>query len=83
MDLDQENLPPPTATFMDVTEKIIGCAFTIMNDLGSGFLEKVYENALVVELRQKGLQVIQQKQIEIRYRNIIGGGIFCRFSRGR
>jgi GxxExxY protein len=35
-----------------VTEKIIGCAFTVGNRLGCGFLEKVYENALVIELPQ-------------------------------
>ena len=33
-----------------VTEKIIGCAFTVDNRLGCGFLEKIYENALVIEL---------------------------------
>ena len=59
--------------FSDVTEKIIGCAFTVMNTLGSGFLEKVYENALVVELRHMGLKVSQQKPIEVRYRDTLVG----------
>ena len=36
----------------DITEKIIGCAFRVSNTLGTGFLEKVYENALVHELRK-------------------------------
>ncbi|MCB0127366.1 MAG: GxxExxY protein [Caldilineaceae bacterium] len=35
-----------------ITEKIIGCAFRVSNTLGTGFLEKVYENALVHELRK-------------------------------
>ena len=39
-----------------VTEKIIGCAFTVGNRLGCGFLEKIYENALVIELRKAGLR---------------------------
>jgi GxxExxY protein len=38
-----------------LTERIIGCAFKVSNALGIGFLEKVYENALVHELRKNGL----------------------------
>ncbi|MBN1877649.1 MAG: GxxExxY protein [Anaerolineae bacterium] len=40
-----------------ISERVIGCAFTVSNTLGSGFLEKVYENALVHELRKAGLAV--------------------------
>jgi GxxExxY protein len=43
----------------EVTEKIIGCAYSVANGLGRGFLEKVYENAMCVELRRAGL-VVQQ-----------------------
>ncbi len=56
-----------------VTEKIIGCAFTVSNNLGCGFLEKVYENALAHELRKLGLQVQQQYQIKVYYDGIIVG----------
>ncbi len=45
-----------------VTEKIIGCAYKVMNGLGCGFLEKVYENALAHEIRKLGLKVEQQKK---------------------
>ena len=38
-----------------VTERIIGSAFTVSNELGNGFLEKVYENALAHELRKAGI----------------------------
>ena len=41
----------------DLTEKIIGCAFTVYNTLGAGFLEKVYEQALILELKASGLSV--------------------------
>jgi GxxExxY protein len=45
----------------ELSKKIIGCAFKVQNLLGYGFLEKVYENALVVELREyEGLSVKQQ-----------------------
>jgi len=38
-----------------LTETIVGCAFKISNTLGSGFVEKVYENALAIELRKAGM----------------------------
>jgi GxxExxY protein len=56
-----------------VTEKIIGCAFKVSNELGSGFLEKVYENALAHELRKAGLQVQQQSPIDVRYDGVVVG----------
>jgi len=51
----------------DITEKILQCAFRVHNKLGCGFLEKVYENALVYELRKNGLAVQQQFQIDVFY----------------
>ena len=56
-----------------VTERIIGCAFVVGNTLGVGFLEKVYENALVHELRKQGLQVEQQRPVEVWYDGVIVG----------
>ena len=56
-----------------ITEKIIGCAFTVANALGSGFLEKVYENALVYELRKQGFHVEQQYPVPVYYEGIIVG----------
>ena len=56
-----------------ITEKIIGCVHQVSNILGPGFLEKVYENALAVELGLVGLQVAQQRRIEVYYReNLVG-----------
>ena len=53
-----------------VTEKIIGCVHHVSNTLGTGFLEKVYENALAVELRLNSLKVVQQQRVEISYRDV-------------
>ena len=53
-----------------VTEKIIGCAYTVISSLGSGFLEKVYENALTHEIRKAGVQVFQQHSIKVSYDGI-------------
>ena len=50
-----------------ITEKIIGCCYTVGNTLGCGFLEKVYENALAIEIRKIGLQVEQQYPIPVYY----------------
>ena len=56
-----------------VTERIIGCAFEISNELGPGFLEKLYENALAHELRLAGLAVQQQHGITVRYKGVTIG----------
>ena len=56
-----------------VTEKIIGCAFTVGNRLGCGFLEKVYENALVIELRRAGLHIAQQQLMKVLYDEVVVG----------
>ncbi|MBE7474215.1 MAG: GxxExxY protein [Anaerolineae bacterium] len=56
-----------------ITERIIGCAYTVGNTLGNGFLEKVYENALAHELRKAGLQVVQQYGIQVHYDGIVVG----------
>ena len=53
--------------YADVTEKIIGAFFTVYNRLGYGFSEKVYENALALELQEAGLKVEQQKRITVYY----------------
>jgi GxxExxY protein len=59
-----------------VTKKIIGCAYTVGNTLGAGFLEKVYQNALAHEIRKSGLKLHQQAPIKITYDEIIVGEHF-------
>lgn len=56
-----------------LTERILGCAFAVLNKLGCGFLEKVYENAMVVALVKSGLRVEQQKSMVIRYEGVVVG----------
>lgn len=50
-----------------ITEKIIGCSYTVSNVLGCGFLEKVYENSLAHELSKAGFKVLQQHEIKVFY----------------
>ena len=56
-----------------LTEAVIGAAFAVSNTLGCGFLEKVYENALAIELRSRGYEVQQQAPLEVRYKEEIVG----------
>ncbi|MDD2367111.1 MAG: GxxExxY protein [Desulfuromonadaceae bacterium] len=50
-----------------ITEAIIGCCYTVISKLGSGFLEKVYENALGHEIRKAGLKALQQYPVKVVY----------------
>ncbi|MBK8793310.1 MAG: GxxExxY protein [Holophaga sp.] len=56
-----------------VSEHVIGCAFRVANTLGPGFLEKVYENALLHELRKRELDVKAQQGIEVWYDGVVVG----------
>ena len=55
---------------MEETEAIIGCAFAIHNALGHGFYEKPYENALVVEFRDRSIPCKQQERFPLLYKEI-------------
>lgn len=56
-----------------ITEAVIGAAYAVQNTLGTGFLEKVYENALCHELAKRGLAVEQQKAIKVVYDGVVVG----------
>ena len=53
----------------EITEKIIKAFFIVNSKLGFGFLEKVYENAMVIELGKMGCKTVQQKKIKVFYDN--------------
>ena len=61
----------------ETTGAIIKAFYSVYNELGSGFLEKVYENALAIELRSLGLAVEQQKPITVHYRDVLVGEYFA------
>ena len=61
----------------DITEKIIGAAYKVANTLGAGFLEKVYENALAIELKKSGLSVKQQYSLPVYYEDQLVGNYFA------
>ncbi len=61
----------------ELTDLIIKAFYSVYNTLGYGFLEKVYENAVAIELRKLGLQVIQQAPIHVCYDGQLIGEYFA------
>ena len=64
-------------TIDDLTRMIIGCAYKVHNTLGSGFLEKVYENALRIELEKLGRKIKQQEPINVSYEGEVVGEYYA------
>lgn len=62
---------------LNLTEKIIKTFYKVYNTLGYGFLEKVYENAMLIELRNYGLHCIPQAPIRILYADEVIGEYFA------
>ncbi len=63
--------------FEELTEQIIKAFYDVYNELGYGFLEKVYENALYIELKKMGLDVVQQQPIRVFYVGEVVGEYFA------
>ena len=61
----------------ELTYQINGAIFEVSRVLGSGFLEKIYENALLIELRERGLNAESQKPINVSYKGQIVGEYFA------
>lgn len=57
----------------DKTDKIINIFYQIYNELGFGFLERVYQNAMYFELKAQGLQCETEKPIKVYYKNLLVG----------
>jgi len=56
-----------SGAFDKLTERIIACCFEVHNKLGAGFLENVYQNALMLELAKQGLQARREAPIAVTY----------------
>lgn len=61
----------------NITERIIKAFYNVYNELGFGFLEKVYQNAMLIELRKQGLECISQQMISVKYNGVVVGGYFA------
>jgi GxxExxY protein len=60
-------------TLPPLSRRVIACAIDVRRELGYGFLERVYENAMVVELARGGFAVEQQVPLQVRFRGAIVG----------
>ena len=61
----------------DLTYQINGAIYEVNNELGPGFLEKVYENALLIELHARGLKAENQVPVKVEYKDQIIGDYFA------
>jgi GxxExxY protein len=61
----------------ELTYQINGAVYEVNKVLGAGFLEKVYENALLVELRKRGLKAEPQLPITVKYKDEVVGDYFA------
>ncbi len=75
MDTDETQIPQGTKDYslQPVTEKLIGAAFEVHNVLGYGFLERVYQRALQVELEARGVPVDLEPKIKVQFKGVIVG----------
>ena len=64
-------------TINELTEKVIGCAYRVHKELGGGFLEKVYENALRIELEESEIKAKQQFPIPVQYHGQVVGDFYA------
>jgi GxxExxY protein len=71
--LEIEGEHPDKLLHRNVTEKIIGSAFEVYGELGYGFLERVYERALQVELIRRGSIAEIEKRVQVRYKEVVVG----------
>jgi GxxExxY protein len=60
-----------------ISEQVIGCVYSVANELGPGFLEGVYEKALCSELIGLGLEVERQKQLDVLYKGTVVGKYYA------
>jgi GxxExxY protein len=56
-----------------VSRRVIGCGFEVSNQLGAGFFESVYENALCLELGHQDLSFERQKHLDVVYKGVVVG----------
>lgn len=59
--------------YRELTERVIQCSYQVHNELGAGFLEKVYQNALAVQMREADISFKQEHPLSVFYRNQLVG----------
>lgn len=77
MNTNDTNVVEGTIIYKDLSYKIVGLAMQVHNELGPGFLEKVYENALMVLFQENGIRASQQFPISVAFHGHIVGDYFA------
>src|SRR5438132_540931 len=71
--MEVDDSGPSKLLHESTTSKIIGAAFEVHDQLGYGFLERVYQRALQVELLQRGATAEMEKKIQVQYKGVVVG----------
>ena len=77
MNMDKQDEQVTELKHEQITKSVIGCAFEVINELGAGFLESVYEKALLLALQQKGMSVISQHPVKVLFRGKCVGDFYA------
>ena len=75
--MKENNLSESELLYSELTRKVIGAAMEVHSTLGPGFLESVYEEALVVELEIQNIKFERQKSIEVYYKEVMIKQFVC------
>lgn len=75
--MDKQDVQDAGLAHGQITERVIGCAFEVINELGAGFLESVYEKALLHTLRTKGITAVAQHPVKVMFRGVCVGEFFA------
>ncbi len=77
MNMDKQDRQDKRLKHEQITRTVLGCAFEVSNELGAGFLESVYEKALLLALRQKGLSAVAQHAVKVMFRGECVGDFYA------
>lgn len=77
MDTNDTNVVQGTLVYKDLSYKIVGLAMKVHNELGRGFLEKIYENSLMVLFEESGISAQTQMPIQVQFHGRVVGDYFA------
>ncbi|MDB5290023.1 MAG: hypothetical protein JWL69_1264 [Phycisphaerales bacterium] len=82
-DLYLDDETEPDAELNEISNAVIGAAIEVHRTLGPGFLESVYEEAMAIEMRLRGIPFSRQHRFQITYKSVVVGKRVARFSGAR
>lgn len=67
----------PNQLYYELTNQILGCCFDVVNELGAGFLENVYQSSLIIALSEKGIRADREVGLEVNFRGQVVGKFYA------